>query len=71
MSKPAPLRLSQVDDLNRNKWTESIGTGGHFRPESLDDFIGIRIDHEKFDMPDSGTSIPEGRSIYDEVLPGH
>ena len=35
--------LDQLDDLDRNRWTNWTGTSGRFPPDQVDDFIGIRI----------------------------
>jgi len=32
----------QLDDLDRNRWTNWAGTSGRFPPDQVDDFIGIR-----------------------------
>jgi len=42
MSQPAPPRSHEVDDLQWNYWTKSFGMTGRIRPDSVDDFIGIR-----------------------------
>ena len=43
MSQPAPPRSHEVDDLQWNYWTKSFGMTGRIRPDSVDDFIGIRM----------------------------
>ncbi len=39
---PASLCSDWVDDMTWFLWTISTGTGGHYRPELVDDFTGLR-----------------------------
>jgi len=42
ISHPVSPRSYEADDLQWNYWTKSLGMTGRNRPESVDDFIGIR-----------------------------